>query len=204
MGVVTLFPFYLLPLIGGFLLTLVLIKPLFAPRRAEAEGFSLEREEAPELFALIGWICRSLGAPLPSSVYLNCGANAGASLRGGTRGMFGNDIALSIGLPLVAGLNLRQLAGVIAHEYGHLARGKAMRADYFIQHINRWFYDAVYEPDAWDIYLRDRCHDESQGAMVLGVLYFTRAAIAVGSRGAVGAARGGKFVQFAALAANGI
>ncbi len=178
--VLALFPFYVAPLVAGILLTLVLIKPLFAPRRREPEVFSLEQPDAPELFALIGWICRSLQAPLPSRVDLSCGVNAGARLRGGLRRRLDGDIVLSIGLPLAAGLNASQLAGVIAHEYGHLSRGKAMRADYFIQQINRWFYDAVYEPDVWDLYLREKCDEENQEWLLVSFLYVVRAGIALG------------------------
>src|SRR5699024_4661377 len=109
--------------------------------------------DAPQLFALIGWICRSLNAPIPSRIDVDCELNASAGFRGGWRSLFGNDIVLTIGLPLVAGLNLSQLTGVIAHEYGHFSQGTAMRANYVIRRINLWFHRVVYERDAWDVSL---------------------------------------------------
>ena len=46
---------------------------------------------------------------------------------------------LTIGLPLVAGLSLREFAGIIAHEFGHFTQGFGMRLSYVIRQINGWF-----------------------------------------------------------------
>jgi hypothetical protein len=57
---------------------------------------------------------------------------------------------LTIGLPLVAGLTLRQFTGVLAHEFGHFTQGFGMRLTFMIRSINFWFSCAVYERDVWD------------------------------------------------------
>lgn len=57
---------------------------------------------------------------------------------------------LTIGLPLVAGLNLPQFAGVLAHEFGHFSQGAGMRLTYMIRSISFWFTRVVYERDVWD------------------------------------------------------
>jgi Peptidase family M48 len=59
-------------------------------------------------------------------------------------------LVLRIGLPLVAGLNLRQFAGVLAHEFGHFSQGAGMRLAVVIMSINSWFARVVYERDSWD------------------------------------------------------
>ena len=59
-------------------------------------------------------------------------------------------LALTIGLPLAGGLTVRQLGGVIAHEFGHFAQGGGMRLTYIVRSINAWFGRVVYERDAWD------------------------------------------------------
>jgi hypothetical protein len=51
----------------------------------------------------------------------------------------GNDLVLTIGLPLVAGFNLREFAGVLAHEFGHFSQGVGMRISYVIRSISFWF-----------------------------------------------------------------
>ena len=56
---------------------------------------------------------------MPKRIDLDCQLNAAASLRRGALSLFGNDLVLTIGLPLVAGLNVQQFAGVIGHEFGH-------------------------------------------------------------------------------------
>lgn len=146
---------YVIPLSIGVAFIAFLIKPLFAPGQEADEAFPLNHADAPQLFALIGWICRSLNAPIPSRVDVNLSVNAAARFRSGIRSLFGNDLVLEFGLPLAAGLNLSQFAGVIAHEYGHFSQGAAMRAGYLIRLVNNWFYRAVYERDRWDDALRD-------------------------------------------------
>src|ERR1700677_1352899 len=153
-GAVLIMMFYLAPLLAGLAFVFFLVKPLFAPKPKPDEAFSLNHADAPQLFALTGWICRSLDAPIPSRVDVNLTVNAGAFFRGGVRSLFGNDLVLEIGLPLAAGLNLGQFAGVIAHEYGHFSQGAAMRAGYLIRLVNNWFYRVVYERDKWDQSLR--------------------------------------------------
>ena len=69
--------------------------------------------------------------------------------------MLGSDMVLTIGLPLVSGMTLRQLTGVLAHEFGHFAQGSGMRVTYVIRSVNAWFARVVYERDAWDQKLAD-------------------------------------------------
>ncbi len=176
-GIVILFMLYLGPLLAGGLLIFFLIKPIFAPARDANESLSLDHADAPQLFALIGWICRSLQAPIPSRIDVNCVPNASAGFRAGLRSIFGNDIVLTIGLPLVAGLELGQFAGVIAHEYGHFSQGTGMRAAYLINRVNGWFYRVVYERDAWDDALVRSCEDDDQDAKIKIMLYLARAGV---------------------------
>ena len=82
---------------------------------------------------------------------VNCDVNASAGFRKGFLSIIARqDLVLVIGLPLVAGLTLRQFAGVLAHEFGHFTQGAGMRLGYVIRMINLWFVRVVYERDAWD------------------------------------------------------
>ncbi len=81
---------------------------------------------------------------------MDCQVNASASLR---RGLWSKDLVLTVGLPLASGLDMRQFAGVLAHEFGHFAQGAGMRLTYVIRKINFWFARVVYERDAWDVKL---------------------------------------------------
>lgn len=171
---------YFGPLFFGAALTFFLVKPIFNRRSDDTRHYSLNFADAPQLFALIGWICRSLNAPIPSRIDVDCDVNASAGFRGGWRSLFGNDIVLTIGLPLVSGMNQSQFAGVIAHEYGHFSQGTAMRASYIIRNINIWFFRVVYERDEWDASLEEASEDSDQDLRFTLLLYLTRLGIWVG------------------------
>jgi Zn-dependent protease with chaperone function len=138
---------YVAPAIAGFILVFFMIKPLFAAREHAPDPITLDPEKEPLLFAFVKKISELVGAPTPSRVDVDCQVNASASLR---RGIWSRDLVLTIGLPLAAGLDMRQFAGVLAHEFGHFAQGYGMRMTYLIRHINAWFARVVYERDAWD------------------------------------------------------
>ena len=145
-----------------------------------ARFVSIDRGDAPLLFALIGRICQTVGAPIPSRVDVDCEVNASASFRSGFGSLFGNDVKLTIGLPLVAGLNLREFAGVLAHEFGHFAQGTAMRLTYIIRTVNHWFARVVYERDSWDIWLTETSEDSDWRIAI--ILWLARGGVAL-SRG---------------------
>ena len=141
---------YLGPIIAGSVVVLFMFKPLFASRGKQAQPLAINPGAEPVLFAFISKICDLVRAPMPSLIELSSTANAAASLR---RGLFSRELTLTIGLPLVAGLTVNQLAGVVAHEFGHFTQGIGMRLTYIIRSINSWFARVVYERDAADEWL---------------------------------------------------
>ncbi|HRW09629.1 MAG TPA: M48 family metallopeptidase [Caldilineaceae bacterium] len=141
---------YLAPIVIGAILVLFMFKPLFSrpPRPAAREP--LRPEDEPLLFAFVERVCDAVGASRPRAIELDCEVNASARFRRGFLSMFGNDLVLTIGMPLVAGLTMDQFAGVLAHEFGHFAQGVGMRLTYLIRSISHWFTRVVYERDEWD------------------------------------------------------
>ncbi len=135
-------------------LVLFLIKPIFAPRYRATDPISLDARAQGRLFEALHTLCEAVGAPTPTQVDIDVHANASAGFRSGVLSMFGNDLVLTIGLPLAAGMSVRQLSGVIAHELGHFSQGGAMRVGYLINRIINWFARVAYERDAWDVRLR--------------------------------------------------
>ena len=153
------FLIYLTPIFAGSVLVFFMIKPLFAGRPPQAQPYALNADNEPLLFAFIARICELVGAPLPKRIDLDCNLNASASFRRGLLSLLGNDLVLTIGLPLVAALDMREFAGVIAHEFGHFAQGLGMRLSYVIRSINAWFARVVFERDAWDVLLAEWAHE---------------------------------------------
>jgi Zn-dependent protease with chaperone function len=146
---------YLAPIIGGAVAIVFMIKPLFARPQGATRLRSLRRESDPVLFSFVDRICETVGAPRPKRIDLDCQVNASASFRRGLISMIGNDLVLTIGLPLVAGLNTRQLAGVLAHEFGHFSQGFGMRLTYIIRSMNHWLMRVVYQRDRADAWLTE-------------------------------------------------
>jgi Zn-dependent protease with chaperone function len=144
---------YVAPLVSGVILVFFMIKPLFARPNRYRKLRSLNVHEAPLLFGLVSRIADAVGAPEPGRIDIDCEVNASASFGTGLTGLFGNDLVLTIGLPLLADLTVQQLAGVIAHELGHFSQSAGMRLSYIIRSINMWFARVALERDSWDDYL---------------------------------------------------
>jgi Zn-dependent protease with chaperone function len=152
---------YSAPIVVGGVLLFFMAKPLLARRKEPPSGLTLQPAAQPLLFAYVERLCALIGAPRPREIKVDCEVNASASFRRGAWSMLGSDLTLTIGLPLAAGLSLRQLTGILAHEFGHFAQGTGMRLMYVVYRINVWFHDVVYGRDRWDDFL-DGCTRASE------------------------------------------
>jgi Zn-dependent protease with chaperone function len=141
---------YFGPLLGGVVAVFFMFKPILARPHRRAEPVELNPAHHPRLYQFIAHLCDTLRVPVPRRIYLDCELNAGAGFRRGLWSFLGNDLVLILGLPLVAGLNTRQLAAVVSHELGHCTQAFAMRLRYLINRIDGWFMRVVYERDTWD------------------------------------------------------
>jgi Zn-dependent protease with chaperone function len=140
---------YFVPTIGA-IIALFMIKPLFARRLMMGRRRSLTRQGEPVLFALVDRVCEAVGVRPPTRINVNWQLNAGAGFDEGWLPFFSNQLALSIGVPLVAILDIGEFAGVLAHEFGHFTQNSSRRMTYIVRSINNWFYRVVYERDTWD------------------------------------------------------
>jgi Zn-dependent protease with chaperone function len=145
---------YVAPLIVGAILVFFMIKPLFARRPKEVEDQQVREDDEPDLFRFVHAICALVKAPRPHRIQIDLRVNASAGFRRGLLDLFSRNLTLTIGLPLVAGLSVREFGGVLAHEFGHFTQGAAMRLTFIVRSVNSWFARVVYERDAWDERLR--------------------------------------------------
>jgi Zn-dependent protease with chaperone function len=145
---------YSAPIIVGGVLVFFMIKPLFARQPKNHEPHGVLPGEEPELFRLIYAVCDTVRAPRPARVLVDLQVNASAGFRRGFSDLLRRRLTLSIGLPLVAGLNVRQFGGVLSHEFGHFSQGAGMSLTFIVRSVNAWFARVVYERDAWDDRLR--------------------------------------------------
>jgi Zn-dependent protease with chaperone function len=101
-------------------------------------GTEVTAQEAPELFAMIEELRRGLHAPRFHHVLMTDEFNAGV-VQAPRLGIFGwPRNYLMIGLPLMKGLTVPQFKAVLAHEFGHLARGHGMVSNWIYRQRLRW------------------------------------------------------------------
>jgi hypothetical protein len=141
---------YLAPMVFGTILIVFMIKPIFAPRPIEAKSISLNPYKEEVLFDFVHKISGIVRAPMPRTIEINCDVRASVGFNIGVISLLEEDLVLKFGLPLVAGLNTRQFAGVVARELGHFSHLTGKRLSFIIRSINHWFSQIVLVRDIWD------------------------------------------------------
>ena len=138
------------PLLVGWVAIIGLARPVFARRAEATQRITLEPDKVPALHHLVLEVCRELQVSMPRRIEFSCDLNASAGFDCGWRGWISGRLILTLGMPLIAGLTQRELAGVIAHELGHFRQRAGMRASFVIRAINHWFARVVFVPSLWD------------------------------------------------------
>lgn len=156
------FLLYLVPGIFGGVLVLFLLKPLFAPRSPPPVTYPIDAAKESEFVAAVRALCKAMNIRPPAQIRLSNDVNASVHFERGLLGLFTGRKVLTIGLPIVAGLNARQLVGVLAHEFGHFAQSGGMRCSFLINTVNRWLHSRAYVEDAWDRILRETIEEEEE------------------------------------------
>jgi Zn-dependent protease with chaperone function len=136
--------------VAGPILCVFLVKPVLTMSGSKRSGVKLDRSVETSLFAYVDRLCALQAAPAPRQIRVDTDINASAGLRHGLISLFRDDLALSIGLPLVRAMTLREFTGVLAHEFGHFAHGGAMRLDYLIRMVIHFLRRIAYERDGFD------------------------------------------------------
>ncbi len=136
--------------IVGPILCVFMIKPIFTMQRVLRPAVTIDRSAEPRLFAFVERLSTVQGAKAPRVIRVDTQVNAAASPRHGLFSLFRGDMVLTIGLPLVRTMSLRELTGILAHEFGHFAQGGAMRLSYVIRSTVFFLYRIVHERDGFD------------------------------------------------------
>jgi Zn-dependent protease with chaperone function len=100
------------------------------------DGKEVQREQAPELFGLIGEVRTAVEGPAVHHVLLSDEFNAGI-VQVPKFGMFGWTVNyLVLGLPLMKAIGPNEFRAVIAHEFGHLS-GKHGKFSGWVYHLRQ-------------------------------------------------------------------
>ena len=109
-------------LVAGYCLVIVL-KPFFKIfERPEARGKEVFRKDYPELFSLIDEVVKKADCLQPKHVRISNECNAYVYYPSLLGYVFTGRQNLTIGLPLLYGLNKTELKAVLAHEFGHFTQ----------------------------------------------------------------------------------
>ena len=139
-----------------FALLFSLIKPLLARRTLRSAAVTLDPSLQPSFFDYVSRIAEWLGVPAPQDIEVDCGLNASLRSGGGIWSALSRKPALRIGLPLVAALSARELAGVIAHELRHVRQGALLRLCFVLSRIHARLPRSSDEKDSWDKWIDRR------------------------------------------------
>jgi len=155
---------WVVPPLMGFSILFFLLKPIFAGRNKEIDTFISMREN-PKLYELVKSLSSSIGCPMPKRIMCNSDVNASVSFVNGFRGVFKKKLQLTIGMPLVSGLDAKMFVGVLAHELGHFSQSYGMTASYLINTVNGWLYSRAHESDVIDNRIHEWFEETDDGFM---------------------------------------
>lgn len=159
----------LILVIAGLLLLLIL-KPLLALKPEEQPGIPLTADQEPELLTFIEEVCEEIGVPLPAAIRLQEDAGIRVGFHRGPQGWLENRTILTIGVPLIAGLNRSQLAALLACNLSRYRHNAAPRTAAIVLHGHAWLRNAVHGEDTVDRFLRGLYEDGRLGAGLFSFL----------------------------------
>lgn len=127
---------------GGMRAFSLLMQDSHRPDYQEPRACKVTPEEEPLLWEFVRRIADTLGVEHPSQIEVVCDANAAVGRIRNAKGAVTKQETLIIGLPITVGMTVQQLAGVIAHELGHVAQknGTRLTALLLILIRNTWGY----------------------------------------------------------------
>ena len=163
------------PPFAAIVFLLFLARPLFISH-GQNQDLVLEPRKYRRLYDLVAVMCERMGLPAITEIRVNSEVNASIGPRQGLGSLLKRELVLTLGMPLIAGFNSRQLVGVIGHELGHFAQPIAMFTNHVVNRVNYWMASRAFERDAWDDRLA-RWHGEAQFWVINLMLWAAQAMI---------------------------
>ena len=127
------FPILLLGAVGTVILRALWIR-FQAP-----EGHHLQADEAPALIEEVERVRSAVGAATLHGIVIDARLNAAAAYVPSGFGLWRQRHYLILGLPLLQALDRRELAAVIAHEFGHFHGGHGHFAGWIYRLRSSWY-----------------------------------------------------------------
>ncbi|MFI0940325.1 M48 family metalloprotease [Streptomyces sp. NPDC021020] len=96
---------------------------LRAGRLGTPDGVAVTQQDEPELWAEVRAVADGLGERPPQELYLTFDVNASVAEQSRLLGLLPGRRRLTVGVPLLVGLDRAELRSVLAHEFGHYTNG---------------------------------------------------------------------------------
>ena len=159
---------------AGLAVLMSMVVPLLRWGSAKSETPLLHSAAHPVLHCFVHALCDLIGTPQPDEIRLNPLPNASAARQGGLLGLVGGRLVLEIGAPLFYGLDLRALAGVIAHELGHFSQATSSLIFRYVANVTNWFNEAAGRTGGVQDFIREEGSDSGGSAgLLMFVAYCT-------------------------------
>ena len=129
---------------------LLLLKPLLSIRWPRYRGVLLNARREPDLHAFIDDICERIHVPPPAVIYLEYQPQLAVHYHYGPIGWFRQRSVMRLGMPLVAGMDCSQLAGVLAGCLNRFQGRYLPRANSLVLALQSWLQTALHQPDLID------------------------------------------------------
>lgn len=133
----------------GILFVFSMLRPLFRWRRGQKLKATNRRDE-PLLYSFADRLADVVGSPRPDLIQFSPEINASAGYVTTFFGLGKRQFVLTLGLPLVAGLTVEQLAGIVAHEFGHFSQKGSMFLTRSVYQVDSWMEEVASQPGAAD------------------------------------------------------
>lgn len=133
----------------------VVMLRLFATTPGEKEPtYNVSPDSEPLLWEFVNRIADTVGVGHPGRIEISCEVSARISVVT-HRWDFAAGPTLVLGLPLATVMDVRQFAGVVAHEMGHRSQGAGLRLTYATSRFKVGMASPFYACDLMDHWLRE-------------------------------------------------
>jgi Zn-dependent protease with chaperone function len=135
----------------GLFTFIFLVKFIFSSFSNHTENYiEINRNQEPELFALIDTVVDEVGTQKPKRVYLSGDVNASVFYDSPFWSMFMPvKKNLSIGMGLINSTTVSELKAVLAHEFGHFSQ-KSMKVGSYVNQANKIIYNMLNDNESFN------------------------------------------------------
>ncbi len=146
----------LVTMLLGLVVLFLIAKPLLSIKQRQHHGITVDAQQEPQLHAFVQDVCERIGAPVPREISINNDIAVDLGYQPGALGFVLNRTVLSIGAPLVAASDTRQLAALLAQalQLFH-SRSLSPHAAFLLRRSDGWLQQAIYGEDEIDRQLAD-------------------------------------------------